>query len=112
MLTGKFLDRKNGVVYTPMDAARQLADQVNLKGTVLDACCGTGNLIIAVTEARLIVGMSPQEIADKTFACDINPEAVEICRRRLVKLLGREVRQTIRRHVIVHDILESDPDFQ
>ena len=69
-----------GQVYTPGKICIQMIDKLetveSLAGyTILDPCCGSGNLLIAC----LIAGAD----SDKLFGNDYDEIAVELCRKRI-----------------------------
>ena len=77
-----------GQVYTPAKICIQMIEGFNCESlsgrTILDPACGSGNLLIAC----LIAGAD----ADKIYGNELDPVAVELCRKRVNKacaLLGK-----------------------
>ena len=74
-----------GVYYTPVDIVRDLFtthDRNVPDATFLDPCCGSGNFIIRALE----LGFQLENI----YGYDTDPIAIEITRRRIFELTGRE----------------------
>lgn len=68
-----------GQVYTPAKVCIQMIESFNCDTfadkTILDPACGSGNLLIAC----LVAGAE----SDKIYGNELDPVAVELCRRRL-----------------------------
>jgi site-specific DNA-methyltransferase (adenine-specific) len=76
---------KEGVYYTPADIVSDLFKihaQSAQDATFLDPCCGSGNFIIRALE----LGFLPENV----YGYDTDPIAIEITRKRILKLTGQE----------------------
>jgi len=64
-----------GQFYTPKDLAIKMAKMLKIKrgGKILDACCGKGNLFVAVLEIYPFI-----EMCD-LYGVDIDSEAIRFC---------------------------------
>jgi hypothetical protein len=70
--------------------------------TFLDNSCGSGNILNAVLERKLSVGISLEDAIPTLFGVDFEITNVEECRTRLIK--GNENL----RHIVNRQIVESD----
>lgn len=70
--------------------------------TFLDNSCGSGNILNAVLERKLSVGLSLDEILPTLFGVDFEISNVEECRTRLLQ--GREDL----RHIVEQNIVAAD----
>ncbi len=88
---------KEGIYYTPSNiVADMLADiQPSPESTFLDPCCGSGNFIIEAIKS----GVNPVNV----YGYDIDPNAVEITKKRIYELTGYNASNNI----IQMDFLEN-----
>ena len=98
-------NKKHSAIFTPMDVARLMAEQDVGYGTVLDPTCGSGNLLVAVAELRLRVGVRKKRIALDLHGYDIQQEYVDQCRHRLIELLGFP--KIICRNIVLKNFIEK-----
>ena len=107
----KYRDPTKGAVYTPMEVSRQIINAMDAAlfapgKTFLDPACGAGNLLVAVAERKLALGVPPADVAATTFGVDINAEAVSEAIDRLTAMLGEERRATLAANFEVRDWLK------
>lgn len=103
-------NREHSAVFTPMGTARDMAasfpaESVGLGRQTLDPCCGSGNLLVALVERRLAMGISKPDIAKTTHGYDVQKHYVDQCRDRIVALLGEDNRKTIEDNIRIKDFL-------
>lgn len=106
----KYRDPSVGSVHTPMAMSREIIAKMDAAlfapgKTFLDPACGSGNLLVAVAERRLALGVAPADVAATTFGVDINSEAVAEAIDRLTALLGEEHRAALAANFEVRDWL-------
>jgi ubiquinone/menaquinone biosynthesis C-methylase UbiE len=109
----KYRDPSVGSVHTPMAMSREIVAAMDAAlfapgKTFLDPACGSGNLLVAVAERRLSLGVTPSDVAATTFGVDINAEAVSEALDRLSLLLGEENRSTMAANFDVRDWLTTN----
>lgn len=87
---------RNDKIYTPKKIAKKMARELlgenpARPGKVLDLCCGSGNLLIAVAELyKEQFNLSYETIFSKyIFGVDIDEVALEKCRERILQLAPR-----------------------
>lgn len=87
----EYNEYKNNITYTlnnkklfnqfftpPVITIKMIEQFNNLSGTILDPCCGTGNLLAAAIKA----GADP----NKVYGIEIDPDIIKIAKERLLKL--------------------------
>ena len=75
--------QKKGQFFTPPELTIKMIEQFkDLNGTVLDPTCGAGGLLAAC----IIAGADPK----KCYGIELDPEVMEICKRRLLPLGVKE----------------------
>jgi len=78
--------------------------------TFLDNSCGSGNILNAVLERKLSVGISLDVALPTLFGVDFEITNVEECRTRLIR--GREdLRHVTERNIVAHDSLTYSYEF-
>ena len=102
--------KRFGAVFTRRKDATKLAASLpksKLKtGTIMDACCGEGELIVAVVKRMLKLGLEPKDIARRIHGVDIVPAHIATTIKRLETLLGSQ--PILRKNFVVKDIFSSD----
>lgn len=88
---------KEGIYYTPTDIIDDMLTDIkpNAQSTFLDPCCGSGNFILQAVKA----GIKPENV----YGFDIDPNAVEITRKRILAETGFDAKNNI----LQTDFLES-----
>ena len=77
-------------------------EQILRNETFLDNSCGSGNILNAVLERKLSVGIRLEDAIPTLFGVDFEITNVEECRTRLIK--GNENL----RHIVQRQIIEAD----
>ena len=78
--------------------------------TFLDNSCGSGNILNAVLERKLSVGLTLDEILPTLFGVDFELTNVEECRTRLLR--GREdLRHIVEKNIVWADALRYTYKF-
>jgi hypothetical protein len=70
--------------------------------TFLDNSCGSGNILNAVLERKLSVGITLEDAIPTLFGVDFEITNVEECRTRLIKC-NENLRHTVNRQIIAAD---------
>jgi hypothetical protein len=73
---------------TPIELARlliQLCVHDTENDRILDPCCGSGTIVRAATEQKLAAGVSVEKTAASVYACDQDPQAIQIATFALAK---------------------------
>jgi hypothetical protein len=79
--------------------------------TFLDSSCGSGNILNAVLERKLSVGITLDDALPTLFGIDFEISNVEECRTRLIQ--GREdLRHIVEQNIVAADSLRYHYRFQ
>ena len=79
--------KKYGEIFTPPALVKQMLDTLSLdnsKTTVLDPCCGSGNILVEALQRKLDAGHNPIEALSTIFGVEIQERLVVECRKRLL----------------------------
>lgn len=107
----------HGVVYTPNTVVRRICDNVLPSGSELtkanicDPACGDGAFLVEIT--RRILRQLPRRTAlrllSRLTGYDIDPRAINICRKRLQEVLGqRYPNATVKWRLLRRDALNRN----
>jgi hypothetical protein len=83
--------RRGGIFNTPWSVADDVVATIDSPGVVCDPSCGTGTLLLAAAERLVSLGLSRHGAAASVIGVDIDPEAVDVARRRLADWAGADV---------------------
>lgn len=80
--------RQRGTFNTPWSIAVEVAASIDARGIVCDPSCGTGTLLLAAAERLVSLGLSRRDAAASLVGIDIDAEAVDVARTRLMEWAG------------------------
>ena len=92
---------QTGEVFTPTPLVNEILDQLptglfkDSTKTFCDPSCGDGQFLIEVLKRKLVNGSTAWEASKTIYGVDIMEDNVELCRKRLRKILSE--------HVIEHE---------
>lgn len=79
--------------------------------TFLDSSCGSGNILKAVLQCKLDVGIKIEDALSTLYGVDLMIDNVDLCRERL--LCGREdLRHIVEKNIVCADGLKYKYDFK
>ena len=87
--------RRRGIFNTPWAIALDVAAAIDAPGTVCDPSCGTGTLLLAAAQRLEVLGVARPAAAASLVGVDIDPEAIDVARRRLAEWAGADVARLV-----------------